>query len=86
MKFEILQPWRVRIIRFLENKNNNILLQFKQTPGNLESYIEFIHKCCTNSNIKKNISAIEKSFTHDGYIMSRNLRMTSVELKDVVSK
>jgi hypothetical protein len=67
-------------------KNNNILLQFKQTPGNLESYIEFIHNCCTNSNIKKNISAIEKSFTHDGYTMSRNLRMTSVEMKDVVSK
>ena len=68
------------------SKNNNILLQFKQTPGNLESYIEFIYKCCTNSNIKKNISAIEKMFTSDGYIMSRNLRMTSVELKDVVSK
>ena len=68
------------------SKNNNILLQFKQTPGNLESYIEFIYNCCTNSNIKKNISAIEKMFTSDGYIMSRNLRMTSVELKDVVSK
>ena len=68
------------------SKNNNLLLQFKQTPGNLESYIEFIYNCCTNSNIKKNISAIEKMFTSDGYIMSRNLRMTSVELKDVVSK
>ena len=54
--------------------------------NDISQYIEFIYNCCTNSNIKKNISAIEKMFTSDGYIMSRNLRMTSVELKDVVSK
>mgnify|MGYP000934948884 CR=1 FL=1 len=30
------------------SKNNNVLLQFKKTPGNLDKYIEFIKDCCKN--------------------------------------
>lgn len=67
------------------SKNNNLLLQFKKTPGNLESYIEFISDCCKNSYIKKNIVAIEKSFLKGGYAMSRTLRMTSNDIQDVLT-
>lgn len=63
------------------SKNNNLLIQFKKTPGNLESYIQFISDCCKNSYIKKNIAAIEKSFLKGGYTMSRTLRMTSNDIQ-----
>jgi hypothetical protein len=62
------------------SKNNHSFLQFKKTPGNVESYIEFIYKCSTNSYIKKNINAIEKSFTNSEYKMTPELKMTSLDL------
>lgn len=64
--------------------NNNLLIQFKKTPSNLESYLEFIYKCCKNSYINKNIVAIEKSFLKGGYTMSRTLRMTYNNIQDVL--
>jgi len=64
--------------------NNNLLIQFKKTPSNLDSYLEFIYKCCKNSYINKNIVAIEKSFLKGGYAMSRTLRMTSNDIQDVL--
>jgi len=67
------------------SKNNNILIQFKKTPGNLEAYIEFIYNCCTNSHIKKNISAIEKMLSNDKYEMTPGLRMTTMDIRDVIS-
>jgi len=42
-------------------KNNNILLMFKKTPGNLDKYVEFVGNCKKNTFIKKNIKQMEKS-------------------------
>ena len=59
-------------------KNNNILLQFKKTPGNLDKYIEFIKKSCNNSNIKTNINLLEKKLSKQTDI-NPTLRMTSTQ-------
>ena len=64
--------------------NNNIFLQFKKTPGNLEAYIDFISNCCKNPHIKKNINIIEKSLSKTGDSLSRSLKMTQLELDNVI--
>lgn len=57
------------------SKNNNLLLRFKKTPGNLESYIELINKSSKNNFILKNIKCIEKFLKKNN--ISNTLRMTS---------
>ena len=56
-------------------KHNNILLQFRKTPGNLDKYIEFIKESCKNPHIKKNIKKLEKIIGKTDNI-SKNLKMT----------
>lgn len=63
------------------NTNNNMLIQFKKTPGNLESYIGFIYKCCNDANIKKNINTIENNLsTTPKENISPNINMVSLDI------
>ena len=72
-------------INFLRwsSKNNNILLQFKKTPGNLNKYIEFIKESCKNIHIKKNIKKLEKIIRKTDNI-SKNLKMTIIEVSNLI--
>ena len=74
--------------RFMDwcSKNNNLLIQFKKTPGNLESYITFIDSCCKNTKIRKNISAIEKCFAKNDYTVLRTLKMSVNDLHNIFHK
>jgi len=65
------------------SKNNNVLLQFKKTPGNLDRYIEFIKDCCKNPHIKKNIKKLEKIIGKTNNI-SKNLKMTIIEIPNII--
>ena len=65
------------------SKNNNVLLQFKKTPGNLDKYIEFIKDCCKNPHIKKNIKKLEKIIGKTDNI-SKNLKMTIIEIPNII--
>jgi len=71
--------------RFMDwcSKNNNLLLQFKKTPGNLDSYMSFIDNCCKNTKILRNISTIEKCFSNDDYILLRTLRMSINDVHNI---
>ena len=64
-------------------KHNNILLQFRKTPGNLDKYIEFIKDCCKNPHIKKNIKKLEKIIGKTDNI-SKNLKMTIIEIPNII--
>jgi hypothetical protein len=64
-------------------KNNNILLQFRKTPGNLDKYIEFIKESCKNPHIKKNIKKLEKIIGKTDNI-SKNLKMTIIEIPNII--
>jgi len=65
------------------SKNNNILLQFRKTPGNLDKYIEFIKESCKNPHIKKNIKKLEKIIGKTDNI-SKNLKMTIIEIPNII--
>lgn len=67
------------------SNNNNLLLQFKKTPGNLESYMSFIKDCCKNTKIRRNISTIEKYFSKDDYMLIRTLKMSINDIHDIYS-
>lgn len=62
------------------SKNNNLLIQFKKTPGNLDSYMAFIDNCCKNTKIQRNISTIETFFAKDDYVLLRSLKMSSNDI------
>jgi hypothetical protein len=64
-------------------KHNNILLQFRKTPGNLDKYIEFIKESCKNPHIKKNIKKLEKIIGKTDNI-SKNLKMTIIEIPNII--
>jgi len=65
------------------SKHNNILLQFRKTPGNLDKYIEFIKESCKNPHIKKNIKKLEKIIGKTDNI-SKNLKMTIIEIPNII--
>ena len=58
--------------------NNNMLIQFKKTPGNLNKYVEFIDDSCKNKHINKNINELEKNMTKNK--VTKNLKMTIIEI------
>ena len=58
--------------------NNNMLIQFKKTPGNLNKYVEFIQDSCKNKHINKNINELEKNITKSK--VTKNLKMTVLEI------
>ena len=64
-------------------KNNNILVQFKKTPLNLERYLDFIQKSSKNNNIKKNIHNIERSFMNGSIDITPTLRMSYLDIEQV---
>ena len=67
------------------NDNNNILIKFKKTPSNIDSYIDFIIKSHKSKNIQKNIAIIEKYLQKDKNSNGNDsIRMTSVEIENVV--
>ena len=65
------------------SKNNNLLIQFKKTPGNLDSYMRFIDDCCKNKKIQKNISTIEKFFSKDDYTLIRTMKMSINDVHNI---
>jgi hypothetical protein len=67
------------------SKNNNLLIQFKKTPGNLDSYMAFIDECCKNTKIQRNISTIETFFAKDDYVLLRTLKMSSNDIPALLS-
>jgi hypothetical protein len=72
-------------IEFLDwcNDNNNILIKFKKTPSNIDSYINFITKSHSSKNIRKNIKIVEK-FIQNDINNNGNTRMTSVEIENIL--
>lgn len=64
-------------------KNNNILVQFKKTPLNLDRYLDFIQKSSKNNNIKKNIHNIERSFMNGSFDITPTLRMSYLDIEQV---
>jgi hypothetical protein len=64
-------------------KNNNILVQFKKTPLNLDRYLDFIQKSSKNNNIKKNIHNIERSFMNGSFNITPTLRMSYLDIEQV---
>jgi hypothetical protein len=60
-------------------KNNNILLMFKKTPGNLDKYVEFVGNCKKNTFIKKNIKQMEKAMSDKDSQIDDSLRMTHLD-------
>ena len=67
------------------SKNNNLLIQFKKTPGNIDSYMAFIDSCCKNSKIQKNITTIESFFTKDNYVLLRSLKMSINDIHNLLA-
>ena len=67
------------------SKNNNLLIQFKKTPGNIDSYMAFIDSCCKNTKIQKNITTIESFFTKDNYVLLRSLKMSINDIHNLLS-
>jgi len=61
-------------------KNNNILLMFKKTPGNLDKYVEFVGNCKKNTFIKKNIKQMEKAMSDKDSQIDDSLRMTHLDM------
>ena len=67
------------------SKNNNLLIQFKKTPGNIDSYMAFIDSCCKNTKIQKNITTIESFFTKDNYVLLRSLKMSINDIHNLLA-
>lgn len=66
---------------------NNNFLQFKKTPGNIDSYIEFIDYSRHDKDILKMVAKIEKSFSKTEVYsenMYRSLRMTLLDMNNVI--
>ena len=59
--------------------NNNIILQFKKTPSNLDKYIELIKKSSTNKHIIQNINNIEQLFVNGNIDITPSMRMSILE-------
>lgn len=64
-------------------KNNNMLVQFKKTPLNLDKYLDIIQKSSKNNNIKKNIHNIERSFMNGSFDITPTLRMSYFDIERV---
>jgi len=64
-------------------KNNNNLLMFKKTPGNLDKYIELISNCKKNKFITKNIKEMEKSMSDKDTQIDNSLKMSHLNM-DVI--
>ena len=61
-------------------KNNNILLLFKRSPGNIDKYISLIKSCSNNKTIINNIDIIEKSINKKNHVLNDSLRMTLLDM------
>ena len=61
-------------------KNNNIILMFKKTPGNLDKYIELVGSCKKNVFIKKNIKQMEKAMKDKHAKLDDSLRMSYLDM------
>ena len=59
--------------------NNNILVQFKKTPSNLDKYLELIKKSSNNKHIVQNISNIEKLFIKGSIDITPSMRMSILD-------
>ena len=66
------------------NTSDNKFLEFKKTPGNINSYIEFIDLSRRDKNILKLVANIEKSFVDSHDNMDRNLRMTTLDIHNTI--
>jgi hypothetical protein len=64
-------------------KNNNIILMFKKTPGNLEKYIELVGACKKNKFINKNIKQMEKAMRSKKVNIDDSLRMTHLNMHEI---
>ena len=62
------------------NKNNNIILMFKKTPGNLDKYIELVGSCKKNVFIKKNIKQMEKAMKDKHAKLDDSLKMSYLDM------
>ena len=67
-------------------KHNNLLLQFKKTPGNVDAYLTFIEECCKNKKIIKNISTIEKYFLKNDDTIEKTLKMSINDVNKIFAK
>ena len=65
-------------------KNNNILVNFKKTPSNIDKYIELIEKSARHIHINKNISKIENAFRLGKLPVIPSMRMTILDVNDVI--
>lgn len=65
------------------NKNNNFILMFKKTPGNLDKYIELIGNCKKNTFIKNNIKQMEKALKDKDSQIDESLRMTYLNMNEI---
>jgi hypothetical protein len=68
------------------SKHNNLLLQFKKTPGNVDAYLTFIGECCKNKKIIKNISTIEKYFSKSDDTIVKTLKMSINDVNKIFTK
>jgi hypothetical protein len=59
--------------------NNNILVQFKKTPSNLDKYLELIKKSSNNKHIVQNINNIEKLFIKGSIDITPSMRMSILD-------
>lgn len=59
--------------------NNNILVQFKKTPSNLDKYLELIKKSSNNKHIIRNISSIERLFLTGIIDITPSMRMSILD-------
>jgi len=65
------------------NKNNNLFLNFKRTPGNVDKYIKFIDKTTKIKNILKNINIIETTdISHDN--KNNSLKMSNLDVIKII--
>ena len=65
-------------------KNNHILIKFKNTPSNLDKYIELIQKSSHHIHTNKNINKIENEFRLGNIPIIPSMRMTILDLNDVI--
>lgn len=64
-------------------KNNNIILMFKKTPGNVDKYIELIGNCKTDKFLKQNIKQMEKAMSDKESNIDDSLRMTYLNMNEI---
>lgn len=64
--------------------NNNIIIQFKKTPSNLDKYVELIKKSSQNKHIIKNIKQLEKHINVGDIDITASMKMSILDTSSII--